>query len=622
MPFSLPRSTTKTIVLLIIGTTVLVYFFGRILSTTGGIWGAPLDDTWIHLQFARNLAQGDGFSYNPGIPMPGSTAPLWTLLLALPALFTDQLLLPALFLSSFFYLLTAYCVTGFLYALTQAEGWALVGGIATLFIGRFVWVGISGMETTLFATLSLLALHSHTQRGFRWEFALFCGLGSQLRPEAHALFALAVILSISADWRTPPWRDWLIACALYGAINLPYTLFCLSITDHPLPNTFYAKAGSQYLFSWPALRETLGYHWQDNPIALLAGIGSFLVVWRRSRLTALWLIGLPLFVAFIVDGIWHHGRYTIPLIPVQVVAAVLGLQALTARWAKGAQIAVIALLLVGGLWRINYWAGMAGYNAQEILQIDVAIAEWLRENTPPDALIAVDDIGAIAYFSNRPIFDLNGLVSPEMWPIIRGEAEGQPRNEATLRLLGQIAPDYLAIFPTWHHQLAANPAVAHPVAEFNTPTHSIIFNSHAAIYRFHSAYTPQNHPSVPLSADFDHQITLLGYTSTTPDQLTLYWQAQTAPSQSYHLFIHLLDSQNQIVAQTDGPPVFGLAPTSRWQIGDVLADPRTLSLPAELPKGVYRLTMGWYQPETGVRLPVVTAQAISADTLLLYSWEK
>src|SRR5262245_59945344 len=47
-----------------------------------GTVGFPLDDSWIHLHFARNLAEGAGFSYNPGHPVAGSTAPLWTLLLA------------------------------------------------------------------------------------------------------------------------------------------------------------------------------------------------------------------------------------------------------------------------------------------------------------------------------------------------------------------------------------------------------------------------------------------------------------------------------------------------------------------------------------------------------------
>src|SRR5207249_5733244 len=50
-----------------------------------GSAGFPLDDSWIHLHFARNIAEGAGFVYNPGLPVAGSTAPLWTLLLAVAA---------------------------------------------------------------------------------------------------------------------------------------------------------------------------------------------------------------------------------------------------------------------------------------------------------------------------------------------------------------------------------------------------------------------------------------------------------------------------------------------------------------------------------------------------------
>lgn len=60
-------------------TVLLLLLLGVFLQTelrlTGGRLGVPLDDAWIHYQFARNLAQGDGFSYNPGEPTPGSTPP-------------------------------------------------------------------------------------------------------------------------------------------------------------------------------------------------------------------------------------------------------------------------------------------------------------------------------------------------------------------------------------------------------------------------------------------------------------------------------------------------------------------------------------------------------------------
>jgi len=60
---------------------VLIVFFTQ-EQRIAGASGLPLDDGWIHLHFARNLAEGAGFSYNPGHPVAGSTAPLWTLLLA------------------------------------------------------------------------------------------------------------------------------------------------------------------------------------------------------------------------------------------------------------------------------------------------------------------------------------------------------------------------------------------------------------------------------------------------------------------------------------------------------------------------------------------------------------
>src|SRR5262249_45029947 len=59
-----------------------------------GVAGFPLDDSWVHLQFARNIAEGAGFSYNPGVPVAGSTAPLWTLLLGVAfALFGASIVL-------------------------------------------------------------------------------------------------------------------------------------------------------------------------------------------------------------------------------------------------------------------------------------------------------------------------------------------------------------------------------------------------------------------------------------------------------------------------------------------------------------------------------------------------
>ena len=73
-----------------LATALLALFLQVELDLTGGELGVPLDDAWIHYQFARNLSRGNGFGYNPGEPTAGSTAPLWTLLLAGVGLFSES----------------------------------------------------------------------------------------------------------------------------------------------------------------------------------------------------------------------------------------------------------------------------------------------------------------------------------------------------------------------------------------------------------------------------------------------------------------------------------------------------------------------------------------------------
>lgn len=631
---------------LVILTVLLLAVLGGFLYTelqlTGGRLGVPLDDAWIHYQFARNLANGDGFSYNPGEPMPGSTAPLWTLLLAGVGLFTSDFLIPSLVLSAFFLLLTAWLVYGFTLDLTGEQGtwWAFLAGVGVILVGRMLWAGLAGMETTAFAAASVAAVWLYHRQGLRPLPVLLFALGGQLRPEGHALFALAVADTLLTSWQTSrwAWRQLLVAGLIYGAIAAPYTLFSLATTGHPLPNTFYAKAGANYFFSWRALRETIAYHWQDNPAAFLLLPFGVIAAAKQHRLLIGWLLGLPLFTALIVDIIWHHGRYTLPLIPFQMIAAALGAAWLTQkiqttyprpehsrrdapRTTKYLIPALFLLLItLGGAYRLPYWAGMLGYNSNEILEIDVAMGHWLAENTPPDALIAVDDIGAITFIAQRRIFDLNGLVSPEMWPVIQGEPEGRPRNEAAARLLSFVQPDYMAAFPVWHWEIATNPLVATPIQRFWVETHSIIGEQEAIVYEMTWPYRREAEPQVQQSAQFGEAIQLLGYDWALPPEpeqpvtLTLYWQSIASVTEGYDVFVHMTDENGHIVAQADQEPVAMLAPTQRWQPGDIIRDPYTLFLPPDLPAAAYHISIGMYLRDTGTRLPV--AAAITTDNAL------
>lgn len=87
--------------------------------------------------------------------------------------------------------------------------------------------------------------------------------------------------------------------------------------------------------------------------------------------------------------------------------------------------------------------------------------------------------------------------------------------------------------------------------------------------------------------------------------LTLYWQVTQKPGQLISTFVHLLDENGQMVAQSDQWP--GGLPAHLWAAGQVIADAHTLTLPADALPGPYHLAIGLYYPANGLRLPAFDA---------------
>ncbi|NKQ35539.1 MAG: hypothetical protein HF973_07985, partial [Chloroflexi bacterium] len=416
-----------------------------------------------------------------------------------------------------------------------------------------------------------------------------------------------------------PISNLLISLFLYALVAAPYTLFSLSVTGKPLPNTFYAKADTAQFFSWRTLRETMTLHWQDNPVSLILVLFGLLPTWRKSRLTVLWLLGLWLLTPVIVDQVWHHGRYTMPLIPFQMVIAGGGLNWLLQRleirdWRFDrlipnlqSLISILILLIftLAALWQLPKWADMLAANTQEVQDIDVALGLWLSGNTPPDALIAADDIGAIGFLSGRRIVDMNGLVSPEMWTAVQ-QPVGLPRDRQITRLLSRSQPDFMAAFPLWHWELTTNTAVSQPIHKVETATHTIIFQPEAYVYRTEWPYLAEAQPQERVEAVFGEAIELVGYDASENEanlELTLYWRSLAPVTADYDVFIHVVDADGNILAQTDRQPLNSLAATSVWQPGDMVRDPYVIPLPPDLP-GDTAVRVGLYLRKTGARLPV------------------
>jgi hypothetical protein len=84
----------------------------------------------------------------------------------------------------------------------------------------------------------------------------------------------------------------------------------------------------------------------------------------------------------------------------------------------------------------------------------VTTAKWAAANLPPDALLAVHDIGALGYFDNHALIDLAGLVSPEVIPFIRDESQLAAHLDAT-------NANYLIAFPDFYPQMTLGREIIH-----------------------------------------------------------------------------------------------------------------------------------------------------------------
>ncbi len=120
--------------------------------------GFPLDDTWIHLQFARNVAEGEGFSFNPGVSSSGSSAPLWTLVLALPLTLGVGPIASAKVLGIILVAVTALSASELARRLSGSPWAGLLAGMAVAITPRMAWAGQSGMEAPLYTALVTLAM--------------------------------------------------------------------------------------------------------------------------------------------------------------------------------------------------------------------------------------------------------------------------------------------------------------------------------------------------------------------------------------------------------------------------------------------------------------------------------
>jgi 4-amino-4-deoxy-L-arabinose transferase-like glycosyltransferase len=91
-------------------------------------------------------------------------------------------------------------------------------------------------------------------------------------------------------------------------------------------------------------------------------------------------------------------------------------------------------------------------------------------------------------------------------------------------------------------------------------------------------------------------------------RVTTRWQV-AAPLPDYKFSLRLLTPDGQVMIADDYLPQNWFAPTSQWAVGEAV-DQRALLLPADLPSGVYLVTLRLYDPTNGVPVETPAGQDV------------
>ncbi|HLO14745.1 MAG TPA: hypothetical protein VK206_07950, partial [Anaerolineales bacterium] len=424
--------------------------------------GFPLDDAWIHLTYARNLAEHGEWAFRLGQHSAGSTAPLWTVLLAIgfliglaPYVWTYLLGWAILTLLAIY---AENLVRKLVSSYKSRIPWA---GLFFVFAWHLTWSAVSGMETLLHGFIILVTL-GNLIGGSRRYLALgaLAGLSIWVRPDGLTLLGpiLFVALLSEKTWYLRGEAIWKTLLG-FGSLFFPYLLFNLALSGNPMPNTFYAKQAEYeaYWLSKPLIERISDYLWPliASPfVVLIPSALVWLVKSIRARnwgtfASLIWFFGY-IAIYFTRLPAYQHGRYIIPALPVMYLWGVLGLLELVASPVMNKRILSLWQVTIVVLTLAFEFIG-ARQNAYDVFWIEsemVTTAKWVEQNVPPNARLAVHDIGALGFYVQNPLVDMAGLITPDVVPFIRDETR-------LTEYLDSQSVDYLVSFPSLYPQITA-----------------------------------------------------------------------------------------------------------------------------------------------------------------------
>jgi hypothetical protein len=471
-------------------------------SRTLGPWSAPLDDVFIHFDFARSAARGRPFewSYGNGYSS-GGTSLLYPFVLAAGY----RLGLTGLDLMEWAAVVACVCVFIVLlqarHAFRGLPAWAaFLAPPALLGVGALSWALFSGMEIALFLAF------------WGGAFAVWNGIDRARDQPAPNLFALAGLLGLAgaALVATRPEgavttavlaasaaflvrrRGPRIAAGVLAAAATPgvavvagQALLNLRLTGevaaagaiaklelyHP-----YLTAGEKldrwlFYLGYQALRVTQ-QHFETLPavgwLVWVFAVVALVLRDTRKRALLLWASFLSWAMTVAMNGQvrWQNERYAMPAVAWLLLTAALGVAGvLTLAWESPRHKLRLALagvtLALGAFFawqeapafRFQVW--YFGRGARNIYDQQIGVGKVLRAGLEPrPQLVLLGDAGAIPYVTDAPALDLIGLGGFHGMPFARAtRAHVGASIELIERLDAGGRPDVFALYPSWWDEL-------------------------------------------------------------------------------------------------------------------------------------------------------------------------
>ncbi|MFH1437585.1 MAG: hypothetical protein ABIJ56_17900 [Pseudomonadota bacterium] len=464
-------------------------FVWAVLSYTHGHLSMPLDDSFIYFQLAKNITEGNIMEWSAGDGFTSAaTSPLYPFVLAAGygiGFKGDWIMAWALMIGASCLIASFFLLLGLSRRLLPAgssEWWAWLAPFLFLLSGAQFWGYLSGMELALFATSLLAALvyaldyldaKEDAGKKIQWKLAFWGGLTSVLRPEGLfvVLILAGVIIGRSAlgKGRGAAVRQlpWLLLAA--PAVIWMLTIFLLS--GHFLSNAVYQKSYFHdpsltpytiFNYTFSNVKKILDNVYMVNhspPFLILfffiAAAGALLGE-IRDRLPGRWTLIILVLVLgsfstmMTLNSGWHQFRYQMPFFNLYLLAAGIGI---ATAW-KGLSekhrpwvSAVAAFFIVVLLVNLPRWVEAYGMNSKNIYEQQVAFGKFIERNIKKDAVIGLNDAGAIPYYSGKRCYDILGLATEDQSRWYRsgpGSLFEKFENLPADRL-----PGYFAVYPLW-----------------------------------------------------------------------------------------------------------------------------------------------------------------------------